>query len=103
MPVVAIRRAELCAIDDRSPWGDVDEPSHQLLYLPASPIDVAGVEAIDPDRHPDDRIHAAPDALWIHYGNGQSRSKLTLDHLERAAGTRITGRNRKTIAKLRDL
>ena len=102
VPVVALERTALEGIADRWPL-PVGDPARQLVYFVDGPVDVVGVEGLDADRFPDDTIVAATDAIYLDYGKGQSGTKLTLDHLEKAAGVHVTGRNLKTVAKLREL
>ncbi len=102
VPVVALERDDLVAIAERWPLREGD-PSHQLIYFVSGPVDEDGVAAMDRDRYPGDTIVGATDAIYVEYGAGQSKTKLTLAHLEKAAGVSVTGRNLKTVAKLRNL
>jgi uncharacterized protein (DUF1697 family) len=102
VPVVALTRDDLIGIADRWPLGDGDQ-SRQLVYFVSGPVDRAGLDALDRTRFPTDTIVGADDAIYLDYGDGQAKTKLTLNHLEKAAGVSVTGRNLKTVAKLRDL
>jgi uncharacterized protein (DUF1697 family) len=103
VPVVAIERGDLQAIADRCPLPPDGNPSYQLVYFVSGPVDVTGVDALDRQRFPGDTIVPTRDAIYVEYGGGQSKTKLTLAHLEKASGVSVTGRNLKTVAKLRDL
>ena len=102
VPVVALTRDDLVGIADRWPLEEGD-PSRQLIYFVSGAVDTAGLDALDRSRFPNDTIVGAPDAIYIDYGDGQGKTKLTLNHLEKAAGVSVTGRNLKTVAKLREL
>ena len=57
--------------------------------------------ALDSDRSPGDRFALRGRELYVHYPNGQGRSKLTVDYIEKALGTVGTARNWNTVQKLR--
>lgn len=68
-----------------------------VVFLDRAPEQGA---AIDPDRSPQDRVEIAGREVYVAYGKGQGRSKLTLDHMERALGVTGTARNWNTVTKL---
>ena len=103
VPAVAVAQSEIEALEAGAPFPNDADPSTSMIYFPLGEVDVAGVSAIDPERHPGDTITPAPNAVYVSYGQGQSKTKLTLNHLEKAAGTTLTGRNLRSVAKLRDL
>lgn len=43
------------------------------------------------------------DAIWIHFGGGAGRSKITPLLLDRAAGSPVTMRNWRTVLKIREM
>lgn len=103
VPVIALPQAQAGDIADAASFDPDGNPAYQLVYFASGPVDVSGVDALDRDRFAGDVIAATADAVYVHYGEGQSKSKLTVDHLEKAAGVRLTGRNLKSVAKLRSL
>ena len=103
VPAVALPQDALVPIIDDAPFATDADPAHSLIYFPRDPIDLAGVEAMDSSSHPGDSITATSAALYVAYGQGQSKSKLTVDKLERAAGTTLTGRNLRSVIKLQAL
>lgn len=51
----------------------------------------------------DETIVVHGDAIWIHFGGGAGRSKITPSVLDRAAGSPVTMRNWRTVLKLREM
>ena len=103
VPVIAIDQATVGPIADDAPFDPDQNPAYQIIYFADHPVDGAGVAEIDRHRYAGDEITAAPMAVYVAYGGGQSTSKLTIDVLERAAGTSLTGRNVRSAEKLRTL
>ena len=103
VPAVAIPQANIAELLESAPFPTDADPAINLIYFPQGAIDIAGIEALDPEAHPGDSITATNAAVYVAYGQGQSKSKLTVDKLERAAGTTLTGRNLRTAAKLTTL
>jgi uncharacterized protein (DUF1697 family) len=58
---------------------------------------------LDPDRSPEDRFELRGRELYVAYGAGQGRSKLTLDYFEKALGVAGTARNWNTVLKLTEM
>jgi len=100
VPVVSIEQADVAVVRDAASFDPEGNPAHQLIYFPKGQIDVAGVEAMDRTRYADDEITASSNAVYVSYDGGQSTSKLTVAALEKVAGTALTGRNLRTVAKL---
>ena len=103
VPAVSVGQADLAALEASSPFPKDADPAINLIYFPLNDVDVAGIEALDPTTHPGDTITATRNAVYVAYGQGQSKSKLTVDRLEKAAGTTLTGRNLRSVAKLKSL
>ena len=101
VPVVCIAQADIEALETNVPFPDGADPATHLIYFPKGEVDVDGVAGMDHDRYVDDTITATPNAVYVGYGNGQSKTKLTLANLEKAAGTPLTDRNLKSVAKLK--
>lgn len=68
-----------------------------FLALPP-PSHVA--DALDTERSPGDHITVAGDAVYVWFGNGAARSKITAAWLDKQLGTTATARNAKTLAAL---
>lgn len=103
VPVVSIPQNHVTNILNAAPFSPDMHPAYQVIYFPAGPVDVAGIEAIDQSKYDGDVITPASDAVYVSYDGGQSTSSLTVNALEKAAGTTLTGRNLRSSAKLVDL
>ena len=103
VPAVSVRQDDISDLLRAAPFPEDADPAISLIYFPRAEIDVARVKALDPAKHPHDTITATPNALYVAYGQGQSKSKLTVDQLEKAAGTTLTGRNLRSTKKLQTL
>lgn len=103
VPVVIVEQEDIASIIDSAPFGPDADPAISLIYFAGSAVDVPQVNAIDESKYPEDEITAASSVVYVAYGTGQSRSKLSVDALERAAGCTLTGRNLRSAAKLLDL
>jgi uncharacterized protein (DUF1697 family) len=101
-PSVIIRTsAQWLAYPATNPFIDEvrDAPNLVMLALSKQPIADDAVEKLRA-RATSERIERAGDALWIHYGDGAGRSKLTPGLLDRAVGSPTTTRNWRTVMKL---
>ena len=103
VPAVVVAQTGIDSIIDAAPFAPDADPTFQIIYFARNNVDLAGVAEMDPDRWPGDVITGAIDAVYVSYENGQGKSKLSVDQLERAAGTTLTGRNLRTVAKLQTL
>ena len=78
--------------------GGEDKLTHLVLLAePAPPDRAAALEAIDAGE---DRCAVDGRFVWIRYARASHSSALTLDRLERLAGTRGTARNLLTVRRL---
>lgn len=102
--VVWRTRDEVTAVLARDPL-DADEPDPtklHVVFLDAAPDDDR-VAALDPKRSPRDRFVVVGREIHVHYPDGAGRSTLTLDWFERVLQRTATARNRRTVARLREL
>ncbi len=103
VPAVSVAQSAIESLIAAAPFRQDADLSTSMVYFPRSDVDVSSVEEMDPDKHPGDIITPASNAVYVSYGKGQSKSRLTLAQLERAAGTTLTGRNLRSVAKLAEL
>jgi uncharacterized protein (DUF1697 family) len=73
-----------------------------VLFLKGEP-EAAGVVRLRERIVGSEQVEAGPKCLYIAYGDGLGRSKLTGQLIERAIGLRGTGRNWNTVGKLAKL
>jgi uncharacterized protein (DUF1697 family) len=79
------------------------EPSLVMLALSKQPPKPGAVAALRERAADSERIEAAAGAIWIHYGTGMGRSKLSPAVLDRLVGSAVTVRNWRTILKLAEM
>jgi uncharacterized protein (DUF1697 family) len=95
--------AELKRIVKANPFPKVtDGKKLHVVFLSGRPAKKAA-DALDPDRSPPDELVLKGRELYVHYPNGQGRSKLTNDWIEKTLGVRGTSRNWNTVLKLVEL
>lgn len=80
-----------------------ESPNHVLLALSKAPPKLNTVEGLRERASDDERIRQVDDALWIHYGGGIARSKLSPAVLNRLVGSPVTARNWRTVLKLESM
>jgi uncharacterized protein (DUF1697 family) len=101
--VVVRTPAELRRIVKANPFPQVKEGKKlHVVFLAGKPTKAAA-DALDPDRSPLDELVLKGRELYVHYPNGQGRSKLTNDWIEKTLGVRGTSRNWNTVLKLVEL
>jgi uncharacterized protein (DUF1697 family) len=77
-----------------------DDPGHLVVMpLKAAPK-AADVKALEAAIRGRERVAAKGRQLYVTYPDGIGRSKLTIGVIEKALGTRATGRNWNTVLKL---
>lgn len=95
--------AEIAAIAAANPFLGRDDPAKlHVVFLDTAPTRAA-VAVLDPDRSPGDEFAVSGREIFVHYPNGQGRSKLTLDWFERELAVAGTARNWNTLLKLQEL
>ena len=101
--VVLRTPAELKRIVKANPFPKVTEGKKlAVVFLRDKPAKTA-VDALDPERSPPDEVVLKGREVYIHYPNGQAKTKITNDWLERTLGVRGTARNWNTVLKLVEL
>ncbi len=96
-PVGVIMRtpADLDELIESAPFGDV--PGNKLIVLLLD-TEADAQTAADVKNQTTELIRPGPKCLYIHYPDGQGRSRLTL-----AAAVNGTARNMNTLKKVRDM
>lgn len=97
--------AELKAVLAANPFVKMakEKPAGLLVLFLDSEPEAKAVEALRGRIVGPEEVAAGPRCLYVAYGEGMGRSKLTGALIERTLGLRGTGRNWNTIGKLAEL
>lgn len=79
------------------------EPNLVMLVLSRNPPADDALEGLRERAASGERVQRAGDVVWIHYGGGVGRSKLSPGLLDRFVGSPVTTRNWRTVLELADL
>ena len=105
VPVVVRTAAQWAGYAEANPFPDVarDAPNRlQLVVSKKSPKADAASILMERARA-GEAVEAAGGALWFHYPEGVGTSKLTPSLIDRACGSPSTGRNWRTVIKLKEM
>lgn len=95
--------AELKKIVNANPFPkEKDAKKLHVVFLNEKPSKAAAA-ALDPDRSPPDELVLRGREAYVHYPNGQAKTRLTNEWIERTLGVRGTARNWNTVLKLVEL
>ena len=88
-----------------NPFGEASEaePNRVIVGLPKAKLAAGAAAAIAARASAGERVEAAGGALWFHYPAGVGTSKITPSLIDRSAGTPVTGRNWRTMLKLKEM
>jgi uncharacterized protein (DUF1697 family) len=88
-----------------SPFPDAASARPNLLHLGLSkrPPKPDAAEKLKARAAAGERIELLGDAIWLDFGAGVARSKLSPAAIDKAAGSPVTARNWKTVLKLAEL
>jgi uncharacterized protein (DUF1697 family) len=76
------------------------EPNLVMLALSKAPPAPGAVDGLLERAAKGERITLVGEALWIHYGGGVARSRLSPALFDRLVGSPVTARNWRTVLKL---
>jgi uncharacterized protein (DUF1697 family) len=97
--------AELEAVIDKNPFPDHNEQDRKwllVMFLTAVPDEQAANDLLSSYTGPEKMVVVGKE-LYIFYGEGMGRSKLTNALIEKKLKVRGTGRNLNTVIKLLDM
>ncbi|MEM7791751.1 MAG: DUF1697 domain-containing protein [Verrucomicrobiota bacterium] len=105
VPVIVIEGKTFESIISDSPFPEEAEsdPSRVILYLCKNSLRVETQGELQKRAAEGEQVRAFSNALWIYFPNGIGRSKLTPAVIDKASGSPATGRNWKTVLKIKDL
>jgi len=104
VPVVLRSAAELDEVVASNPFQQAgsDEKWLHVVFLQTLP-EAARVAALDPDRSPPEQFTVRGRDIFLQCPNGVGQSKLTNAWFDSKLATISTGRNWRTVCKLRDM
>jgi len=85
------------------PEAALHEPQHLMMALAKRPLSKDCAAALRERAKDGEEIAAVGEVLWINYGGGMARSKLSPALIDRLAGSPVTARNLRTVQKLMEL
>lgn len=80
-----------------------ETPNRLLVGLSTKPPNQDAAKLLAPRAGDGETVGLHGDALWIHYGAGIARSRLTPAAIDKAMGSPTTARNWNTVRKLAEL
>jgi uncharacterized protein (DUF1697 family) len=105
-PDVILRTAdEMRSVVKRNPFAgraDVAPNALIVIFLAADPTAAATQKLLEVNKGPEE-VKVSCREAYVHYGAGMGRSKFTLPVIEKALGTRGTGRNWNTVNTLLEM
>ena len=104
VPVLVRGALELAAVAKAHPFADkgIDPKWLHVGFLAEAPAK-AKAAGLDPQRSPGDRFKVLGKEVYLHFGNGAGKTKLTAPYFDAKLGTTITLRNWNTVQKLVEL
>ncbi|HEX8223590.1 MAG TPA: DUF1697 domain-containing protein [Allosphingosinicella sp.] len=105
VPVMVRTATQWAACAAANPFPDAarDEPNRLQLLVPKLPLKPDAAERLTERAQAGEKVEAAGGALWLHYPQGVGTSKLTPALIDKACGSPATGRNWRTVVKLKDM
>jgi len=105
VPVVVRSAAQWSKLADSNPFAKAarEEPNRLQLLVSKRPPASDAAQKLMERALAGEQIAAVPGGLWFHFPEGVARSKLTPSLIDRACGSPATGRNYRTVLKLRDM
>lgn len=102
VPVVVCTRDEWHAMLAGNPFSSAARERPNLLHLAVAqvPLGAEHAAALTARAGANEQVAAAAGGLWLDYGDGVARSKLTPAVLDKAAGAPMTARNFRTVQAL---
>jgi uncharacterized protein (DUF1697 family) len=102
IPVIVREAAQWPAYVSGNPFPTESEgePNLVMLALSKAPPLPDAAERLQERATSGERVVSVGDALWIHYGGGAARSKLSPALLDRLVGSPVTTRNWRTVLAL---
>ncbi len=104
-PVIVRSAAQWAVYAAGSPFPDQErlQPNYLLLGVAKAPVASGAAEILQGRGAAGEQVRQTDDALWLWFPDGSGATKLTPAAIDKAAGSPVTTRNWRTVAKLQDL
>lgn len=105
IPVIIRSAQDWASFAVSNPFSEASEQEPNLVMLALSKRQLLENAAVELKKRAAtaERVEQSGDALWIHFGSGSGRSRITPALLDRLAGSPVTTRNWRTVLKLEEL
>lgn len=105
VPVIVRTAGRWRALAADNPFAEAasDEPNRLLLLVAKRPPLPDAADRLMERAQGGEKVRLAGEGLWIHFADGVARSKLTPAAIDKACGSPATGRNYRTVLKLREM
>ena len=105
VPVVVRSRAHWAKLAAANPFARAarDAPNRLQLLVSKRPPAADAADKLAARAQAGEQVAAAGGGLWIHFPEGVARSKLTPAAIDKAIGSPATGRNYRTVIKLKEM
>ncbi len=105
IPVIVRSASDFESCVAESPLTDqaAVDPSHVLLFLTKSPLQRNALQYLQSRSADGECVFVKDKSLWIHFTNGVGSSKLNPAVIDKAVGSKTTGRNWNTVSKIREM
>jgi uncharacterized protein (DUF1697 family) len=105
VPVMVRTASQWAGYVAANPFPDAarDEPNRLQLLVSKRAPDKDAADMLMARAQAGEAVKAAGGALWFHFPEGVGTSKLTPAAIDKAAGSPSTGRNWRTVLKLREM
>jgi len=105
VPVMIRTGAQLDRVIADNPFAKAAkaDPKSVHVAFASGPVKASLLKDVDVERLAPDEFRPGKDEVYLHYANGQGRSKMLIGVFEKPLGLDLTSRNWNTVVKLRDL
>ena len=105
VPVIVRTASQWARLAASNPFAEAADKAPNRLQLLVSKRPPASDAATRLAARADsgEKVAAVPGGLWFHFPEGVARSKLTPSLIDKACGSPTTGRNYRTVQRLRDM
>ena len=102
VPVIVRTAAQWGRYEAGNPFSEAsaNEPNLVMLALSKRPPIRGAIDTLRERAVIGENIEQRGDAIWIHFGGGVARSKLSPGFLDRIVGSPVTTRNWRTVIEL---